>query len=67
MTAIMAREAAYTGQEITWDEMMNSTLDLSPDAYEFGPMPFPQVAEPGVTTLNRTASPGEPTAESGDA
>lgn len=67
MTAIMAREAAYTGQEITWDEMMNSTLDLSPDAYEFGPMPFPEVAEPGVTTLNRTASPGEPTAESGDA
>lgn len=30
MTCIMAREAAYSGQELTWDMMMNSKLDLSP-------------------------------------
>jgi predicted dehydrogenase len=30
MTCIMAREAAYSGQELTWDQMMNSKLDLSP-------------------------------------
>jgi predicted dehydrogenase len=67
LTAIMGREAAYTGQEITWDDVLNSTLDLTPDTYEFGPMPFPEVAEPGVTTLNRTDAPAETTAESGDA
>ncbi|MEP7366409.1 MAG: Gfo/Idh/MocA family oxidoreductase, partial [Acidobacteriota bacterium] len=30
MTCIMAREAAYSGQELTWDQMMNSKLDLRP-------------------------------------
>jgi len=30
MACIMAREAAYSGQEITWDMAMNSKLDLSP-------------------------------------
>ena len=30
MTCIMGREAAYSGQMITWDMMMNSKLDLFP-------------------------------------
>jgi predicted dehydrogenase len=30
MTCIMARESAYSGQEITWDQMMASKLDLMP-------------------------------------
>lgn len=30
MTCIMAREAAYSGQELTWDQMMTSKLDLTP-------------------------------------
>ena len=30
MTCIMARESAYSGQEITWDQMMKSNLDLYP-------------------------------------
>ncbi len=30
LTAVMGREAAYTGQKITWDAMLQSTLDLAP-------------------------------------
>ena len=49
LTAIMARTAAYTGQKVTWDEMMNSTVKLGPDKYEMGPvdMEFP-VPVPGT-------------------
>jgi len=54
LTSIMGREAAYTGQEITWDEIMNSNLDLSPRAWEFGHMPTPPVPVPGITKLERT-------------
>ncbi len=46
LTAIMGREAAYSGQIITWEEALNSTQDLSPAKYEFGPMPTPPVAKP---------------------
>ena len=53
LTAILAREAAYTGQEITWDEISASDLDLTPGPMAFGPVPFPPVAEPGVTKLSR--------------
>ncbi|MFO7933689.1 MAG: Gfo/Idh/MocA family oxidoreductase [Bacteroidales bacterium] len=31
MTAIMGREAAYTGKNITWEEMMGSGLKLGPE------------------------------------
>ena len=55
LTAIMAREAAYTGQEITWDQVLSADLSLVPETPAFGPMPFPAVAEPGVTTLERSA------------
>src|SRR5690606_39315039 len=30
MLAIMGREAAYTGQQLTWDDALNSTLSLLP-------------------------------------
>jgi predicted dehydrogenase len=53
LTAIMAREAAYTGQAITWDDILNADLDLTPDALAFGPMPVAPVAQPGVTKLSR--------------
>jgi len=49
LTAIMGRMSAYTGQPVTWEQAMNSQLNLSPDAYEFGSMPVPEVAVPGVT------------------
>ena len=53
LTAIMGREAAYTGQEITWDEIANADMNLVPDPFHFGPMPVPAVAVPGITTLDR--------------
>ena len=35
MTAIMARESAYSGIEITWDMIMNSKQDLQPKAFDY--------------------------------
>jgi predicted dehydrogenase len=49
LLAIMGRWATYTGQEITWDMAWNSKQDLTPASYEFGPLPMPPVATPGVT------------------
>lgn len=50
MTAILGRESAYTGQELTWDEVLNSDLDLSPKKYEWGPIEVPPVPTPGKQT-----------------
>jgi predicted dehydrogenase len=36
MAGIMARESAYTGKLITWDEMINSDLSLMPDELHLG-------------------------------
>ena len=47
MMAIMGREACYSGQAITWDQAMNSKMDLTPPAYEFGPAPEVKVLQPG--------------------
>jgi len=55
LSAILAREAAYTGRAITWDEILESDLDLTPATLAFGPMPMPPVAQPGVTKLSRPA------------
>ena len=56
MLAILGRMATYTGQRITWDEAMNSQLNLTPDSYEWGPVKLPPealaVAMPGKTTLS---------------
>ncbi|HTT65979.1 MAG TPA: Gfo/Idh/MocA family oxidoreductase [Bryobacteraceae bacterium] len=47
MTCVMARESAYSGQEITWDQMMASNLDLQPKAFDYDmkldvpPLPVP--------------------------
>jgi hypothetical protein len=35
----MGRISAYTGKDVTWDEIMNSELSLGPKTYEFGPVP----------------------------
>jgi predicted dehydrogenase len=47
MTAIMGREAAYSGKSVTWEAAMESTMRLGPTTYEFGPYPVPEVAMPG--------------------
>jgi myo-inositol 2-dehydrogenase / D-chiro-inositol 1-dehydrogenase len=45
----MAREAAYSGQEITWDMAMNSQQDLMPKAFDYDlKMNPPPVPVPGV-------------------
>jgi predicted dehydrogenase len=54
LTALMGREAAYTGLEITWDQIANSNQDLTIKNWEFGPIEVPPVAAPGVTKLERT-------------
>jgi predicted dehydrogenase len=54
LTAILAREAAYTGQTITWEQIMGSDLDLTPGPMAYGAIAMPPVPVPGVTRLSRT-------------
>ena len=56
LTAIMVREAAYTGQAVTWDEALNAPQELGPPTVAFGPLPVPPVAVPGQTKLQRSWS-----------
>jgi len=39
LTTIMARISAYTGKDVTWEEVLNSDLYLGPKTYVFGPVP----------------------------
>ena len=48
MLAMMGRMAAYTGQEVTWDQAMNSQEKLFPDHLEWnGSLPFPPAGAAG--------------------
>lgn len=38
LAAIMARDSAYTGLEVTWDELLKSDQRLGPMTYELGPV-----------------------------
>lgn len=49
MVAILGRMATYTGQTISWTDALNSSEDLAPPAYEWGPLAVPTVAMPGLT------------------
>ena len=52
LLAIMGRMAAYTGQQVTWDEALNSKEKLYPDNLDWnGSLPVPPRAEPGITKL----------------
>ena len=49
MTCIMGREAAYSGQLVTWDDVMKSQLDLYPkDLSPGASLPVVPPAVPGV-------------------
>lgn len=57
LVGIMGRMASYSGQMVTWEQVMNSTLELAPQRYAFDAVPpvvadaqgrYP-VAVPGVT------------------
>ena len=39
LAAIMGRMATYTGQKITWDQIMNSKEDLVPDNLDWNSPP----------------------------
>lgn len=51
LTAIMGRMSTYTGKTVTWEQAMNSKLDLSPDTYAFTDLPVREVSVPGKTPL----------------
>jgi predicted dehydrogenase len=42
LVAIMGRVSAYTGKEVTLDEIMNSDLKLGPKVFAFGPVDIPK-------------------------
>jgi hypothetical protein len=49
LLAIMGRMAAYTGETITWDQALNSKLDLAPASHTWGDAPKRPVPVPGLT------------------
>ena len=51
LTAIMGRMSAYTGKEVTWEQALNSKLNLMPEKLEMGSIATPEVAIPGKTPL----------------
>lgn len=51
LTAILGRMAAYTGQEVSWEQALASTEVLVPTHFEFGDIAVPPVAVPGKTKL----------------
>jgi hypothetical protein len=50
LLAIMGRMAAYTGEQITWDQAMNSQEKLFPDDLDWnGTFAPPATPQPGIT------------------
>jgi len=53
LLSMMGRMAAYTGQEITWDQALNSQERLFPDHLDWnGSFEAPPRAQPGVTKFS---------------
>ncbi len=53
LTGVLGRESAYTGQEVTWDELLSAQMDLMPQEMAFTDLPYVPVPRPGTTKLNR--------------
>jgi myo-inositol 2-dehydrogenase / D-chiro-inositol 1-dehydrogenase len=51
LTAILGRTAAYTGQKVTWEQVMNSEDSLMPAKLEWGELAVAPVAVPGQTKV----------------
>lgn len=49
LMALLGRQAAYTGQRITWKQMLESQQSLAPETLAWGPAPATEVAMPGKT------------------
>jgi len=53
LMGIMGRMACYTGQQITWDQALNSQQNLFPaDLTMESQLPVPEVAKPGETRFS---------------
>jgi hypothetical protein len=53
LIALMGRMSAYTGQEITYEQMLNSKQQLVPDNVTWDtPAPEVKVAMPGITKFS---------------
>lgn len=48
LTAIMGRMACYTGQEITWEQALNSTIDTMPKVLAWDADPGPKAGPDGM-------------------
>ena len=57
LLALMGRTAAYTGEVITPEMILNSKQDLGPPRYEFGPLAMPPVPVPGPAEVCVEARP----------
>ncbi|HKI90612.1 MAG TPA: Gfo/Idh/MocA family oxidoreductase [Draconibacterium sp.] len=53
LLTIMGRISAYTGKDVTWEEMLNSDLYLGPKTYAFGPVPGIKEEIPVVGVENK--------------
>lgn len=53
LITIMGRISAYTGKDVTWEEMLNSDLYLGPKTYAFGPVPGIDEEIPVVGVANK--------------
>ena len=52
LLGIMGRMACYTGQQVEWDQALNSEENLFPANLRMdGPLSVPEVARPGITRL----------------
>ena len=51
LIAIMGRMATYTGQRVTWKQMLESREDLTPAKYEWGELAVAPIPVPGFTKV----------------
>jgi hypothetical protein len=52
LMAIMGRDSAYSGKEVTWEKALKSKLDTFPKTpLAWGPMKEPPIPKPGVFEL----------------
>ncbi|MBW7996474.1 MAG: Gfo/Idh/MocA family oxidoreductase [Candidatus Glassbacteria bacterium] len=51
LTAIMGREAAYSGETVDWQRALESKQDLVPKKFKFGPLAIRPVPRPGEYRL----------------
>ena len=60
LVAIMGRVSAYTGKEVTYEEMMNSDMKLGPKVLVFGPVDIPKEVPVAGLAYNASAQTVKP-------